>query len=401
GARQEKASRLQQILDWLGPDFDGVVAIDEAHALANAAGEKGARGDRGPSEQGKAGLRLQNALPRARVLYVSATGATTVANLGYASRLGLWGGADFPFPTRASFVTAMEAGGVAAMEVLARDMKALGLYTSRALSYAGVEYEIVEHALTSAQIEIYDAYADAFSIIHNNLEDALKATGISNEDGGALNGNAKGAARSAFEGAKVRFFNHLVTAMKVPTLIRWIEKDLAEGLAPVVQLVSTGEAMTDRRLAEVPVSEWHDLQIDVTPREYVMDYLMHSFPVALFEPYSDEDGNMRSRPAVDAGGQPVLCQEALAQRDELIEYLGALPPVQAALDQIIHHFGTDRVAEVTGRSRRIVRKTTQGQSRLCVESRPGSANQGETAAFMDGKKPILVFSDAGGTGRSY
>ena len=401
GARQEKASRLQQILDWLGPDFDGVVAIDEAHALANAAGEKGARGDRGPSEQGKAGLRLQNALPRARVLYVSATGATTVANLGYASRLGLWGGADFPFPTRASFVTAMEAGGVAAMEVLARDMKALGLYTSRALSYAGVEYEIVEHALTSAQIEIYDAYADAFSIIHNNLEDALKATGISNEDGGTLNGNAKGAARSAFEGAKVRFFNHLVTAMKVPTLIRWIEKDLAEGLAPVIQLVSTGEAMTDRRLAEVPVSEWHDLQIDVTPREYVMDYLMHSFPVALFEPYSDEDGNMRSRPAVDAGGQPVLCQEALAQRDELIEYLGALPPVQAALDQIVHHFGTDRVAEVTGRSRRIVRKTTQGQSRLCVETRPGSANQGETAAFMDGKKPILVFSDAGGTGRSY
>jgi predicted RNA methylase len=401
GARQEKASRLQQILDWLGPDFDGVVAIDEAHALANAAGEKGARGDRGPSEQGKAGLRLQNALPRARVLYVSATGATTVANLGYASRLGLWGGADFPFPTRASFVTAMEAGGVAAMEVLARDMKALGLYTSRALSYAGVEYEIVEHALTSAQIEIYDAYADAFSIIHNNLEDALKATGISSEDGGALNGNAKGAARSAFEGAKVRFFNHLVTAMKVPTLIRWIEKDLAEGLAPVIQLVSTGEAMTDRRLAEVPVSEWHDLQIDVTPREYVMDYLMHSFPVALFEPYSDEDGNMRSRPAVDAGGQPVLCQEALAQRDELIEYLGALPPVQAALDQIVHHFGTDRVAEVTGRSRRIVRKTTQGQSRLCVETRPGSANQGETAAFMDGKKPILVFSDAGGTGRSY
>ena len=51
--------------------------------------------------------------------------------------------------------------------------------------------------------------------------------------------------------------------------------------------------------------------------------------------------------------------------------------------------------------RRIVRKTTHGQSRLCVETRPGSANQGETAAFMDGKKPILVFSDAGGTGRSY
>ncbi|WP_458429962.1 strawberry notch-like NTP hydrolase domain-containing protein, partial [Pseudomonas aeruginosa] len=38
-----------------------------------------------------AGVRLQHALPRARVLYVSATGATDPANLCYAARLGLWG----------------------------------------------------------------------------------------------------------------------------------------------------------------------------------------------------------------------------------------------------------------------------------------------------------------------
>ena len=56
--------------------------------------------------------------PDARVVYVS-TGATTVHNLAYAQRLGLWGGADFPFATRAEFVEAIEAGGVAAMEVLA------------------------------------------------------------------------------------------------------------------------------------------------------------------------------------------------------------------------------------------------------------------------------------------
>jgi P-loop containing NTP hydrolase pore-1 len=35
------------------------------------------------SQQGRAGLRLQHALPNARVVYVSATGATTVHNLGY------------------------------------------------------------------------------------------------------------------------------------------------------------------------------------------------------------------------------------------------------------------------------------------------------------------------------
>ena len=97
-----------------------------------------------------------------------------------------------------------------------------------------------------------------------------------------------------------------------------------------------------------------------------------------------------------------MCREAVARRDRLIEKLASLPPVHGALDQIVQRFGTDMVAEVTGRSRRIVRKTTPGGiDRLAVENRPGGANLAETQAFMDDVKRILVFSDAGGTGRSY
>ena len=81
----------------------------------------------------------------------------------------------------------------------------------------------------------------------------------------------------------------------------------------------------------------------------------------------------------------------------MIERLASLPPVPGALDQIVQRFGTDMVAEVTGRSRRIIRKG----DRLAVENRAPSANLAETAAFMDDQKRILVFSDAGGTGRSY
>ena len=136
--------------------------------------DPGASGEKKPSQQGQAGLRLQHALHDARILYVSATGATTVQNLAYAARLGLWGTGDFPFATRADFVAAMEKGGVAAMEVLARDLKALGLYAARSLSFEGIEYEIVEHTLTQEQIRIYDAYADAFQIIHKNLNEALE-----------------------------------------------------------------------------------------------------------------------------------------------------------------------------------------------------------------------------------
>jgi hypothetical protein len=43
---------------------------------------------------------------------------------------------------------------------------------------------------------------------------------------GTLNAQAKSAARSAFESAKQRFFNHLITAMKTPSLISAVERDL-------------------------------------------------------------------------------------------------------------------------------------------------------------------------------
>ena len=399
-AQGDRGSRLQQIVDWLGGDFDGVIVFDESHAMQNAAGGKSERGDQEASQQGRAGLRLQHALPDARILYVSATGATTVQNLAYAQRLGLWGDDTFPFANRSEFVEAIEAGGVAAMEVLARDLKALGLYTARSLSYHGVQYEMLEHRLSDEQTRIYDAYAGAFSVIHNNLNAALEAANVTGASG-TLNRQAKSAARSAFESAKQRFFNHLITAMKAPTLIDAIQGDLAAGHASVIQLVSTGAALTERRLAEIPTEEWADVQVDITPREYVLDYLEHSFPTQLYEPFTDDEGNLSSR-AVFEDGRPVHSKDALARRSRLIERLASMPPVHGALDQIIQRFGTDVVAEVTGRSRRIVRKTgPDGMSRLAVENRPASANLSEAQAFMDDLKRVLVFSDAGGTGRSY
>ena len=49
---------------------------------------------------------------------------------------------------------------------------------------------------------------------------------------------------------------------------------------------------------------------------------------------------------------------------ELLPGNRKLPPVQGALDQIVQRFGTEQVAEITGRSRRIVRKG----ERLTVEN---------------------------------
>src|SRR5260370_2297687 len=152
--------------------------------------------------------------------------------------------------------------------------------------------------------------------------------------------------------------------MRTPTSIKAIEGDLDAGHAAIVQIVSTGEALMERRLADIPTEDWGDVQVDITPREYVLDYLAYSFPTQLFERYTDSEGNLSSRP-VYRDGQPVHGRDALERRDRLIERLAALAPVQGALDQIVQRFGTDTVAEVTGRSRRILR-TSQRPS---VENR--------------------------------
>src|SRR3546814_13875857 len=57
---------------------------------------------------------------------------------------------------------------------------------------------------------------------------------------------------------------------------------------------------------------------------------------------------------------------------------------------------------VRARSRRVVpRCNDDGTVRFAVENRPASAALHETDAFQNDTKPILVFSEAGGTGRSY
>ncbi len=392
------ATRLDQILAWASDDFDGVIVFDEAHAMANAAGGEGSRGKFKGSEQGIAGVRLQNFLPRARVLYASATGASDVNNLAYATRLGLWG-PETAFANREAFVADIRDGGIAAMELVARDLKSLGLYTARALSFAGVEYEILEHRLSEDQIAVYDAYAEAWAIIHANLREALEATRIvDSETGGTLDSGAKSAALSIFEGTKQRFFAQLLLSMKLPSLLPAIDAAIAEGNAVVVQLVSTAEAMLNRRLADLSDEERETLEIDLSPREYVIDYLAKSFPVRLMAVFTDENGNPRSEPMSDEQGAPVMCRSALAARDRMIEQLCALPPIATALDAIIERFGVDQVAEVTGRTRRLI-VGRDGPQKL--QSRSPRANVAETQAFMDGTKRILVFSDAGGTGRSY
>jgi hypothetical protein len=397
-AKENKKSRVQQIIDWVGTDWEGCLNFDESHLLGNCVGEEGERGRTKASAQGLAGTDLINRLPKARVTYLSATGAAKVSSLSYCQRLGLWQTSAFPFKSREQFISSMESSGVAALEIVAQDLKRLGLYLARTLSFDGVKFETISHELTPTQERIWDIYAQAFQYIHQELGNVFIASNIQSQTGKCYNSRAKSNVISAFEGMKQRFFNSLLCAAKAPTLIDNIERDLAAGHACVVQLVSTNEALLERKLADLPTSQDRDLRaVDFTPREGVIDYLMNTFPTKLYRVYQDDKGNSKSELVLDEHGNPVDSQEAIAIRDALIERISLLPPVNGLLDQINWHFGADRVSEVTGRSKRILLKDGKYQ----LTPRSSSSNIAETTAFQADEKQILVFSQAGGTGRSY
>jgi len=99
------------------------------------------------------------------------------------------------------------------------------------------------------------------------MEAALEATNVIDAvSGDTLNAGAKGAARSRFESVKQRFFQQLLMSMKLPSLFPAMEGHIAEDMACVIQLVSTGEAMLDRRLADRDEDD-SDEDIDLSPRE--------------------------------------------------------------------------------------------------------------------------------------
>lgn len=95
-------TRLKQLVQWCGPNFDGCIIFDECHKAKHLVPSNGK-----PTQTGIAVLQLQEELPNARIVYASATGASEPRNMGYMVRLGLWGEGT-QFKDFAQFLTAVE-----------------------------------------------------------------------------------------------------------------------------------------------------------------------------------------------------------------------------------------------------------------------------------------------------
>ncbi|CAI9087968.1 OLC1v1022187C2 [Oldenlandia corymbosa var. corymbosa] len=263
-ASSEKGrSRLQQLVQWCGPEYDGLIIFDECHKAKNLVPEAGGQ----PTRTGEAVLEIQARLPQARVIYCSATGASEPRNLGYMVRLGLWG-AGTSFLNFRDFLGSMEKGGVGALELVAMDMKARGMYVCRTLSYKGAEFEVVEVPLEDKMMESYKKAAEFWAELRVELMSAS-----------AFLTNAKPNTSQLWRlywANHQRFFRHLCLSAKVPALVRLAKQALADSKCVVIGLQSTGEARTEEAVSK------YGLELDdfvSGPRELLLKFVEENYPL--------------------------------------------------------------------------------------------------------------------------
>ncbi|CAA6668669.1 unnamed protein product [Spirodela intermedia] len=251
-------SRLQQLLQWCGSEYDGLLIFDECHKAKNLIPETGSQ----PTRTGEAVLEIQARLPEARVIYCSATGASEPRNMGYMVRLGLWG-AGTCFPKFHDFL-----GGVGALELVAMDMKARGMYVCRTLSYKGADFEVIEAPLEEKMMNMYNKAAEFWAELRVEL---LSASAFLYEEKPTSNQLWR-----LYWASHQRFFRHMCMSAKVPAVVRLAKQALLENKCAVIGLQSTGEARTEEAVTK------YGLELDdfvSGPKELLVKLVEENYPL--------------------------------------------------------------------------------------------------------------------------
>jgi hypothetical protein len=392
--------RIDRIMRWLGTD--GLEIFDEGHRAKHVfAGENGKA-----TQTGAAVLEIQDPLkyPDIRVIYSSATAAGEVRHLAYQVRLGLWGeGTSFPLGF-AQFAEEIESGGIGAMEMIARDLKAMGRYLCGNLSYGidpesglAVEYREVIHLLTARQREMYNNMARAWQEVLKNFNRALDITNSSRA--------SRLSAHGQFWAEHQRCFRNLIIAFKVPTLIREIETALGEKKSVVVSVTGTGEAQTKKQTERAASEEEAIDDLDFSPRETLSRLVENCFPVKVFQEETDaHTGATVYVPVLDESGNHLESRAARELKRELLDRLSLLEVPEHPLDHLVNYFGTENVAEMTGRKKRLIR-TLSGRLEYRARQIPGVPNRlinlHEKNCFQNKGKRIVIMSEVASTGDSF
>ncbi|VFQ58762.1 unnamed protein product [Cuscuta campestris] len=187
--------------------------------------------------------------------------------MGYMVRLGLWG-TGTAFANFRDFLGAMEKGGVGALELVAMDMKARGMYVCRTLSYKGVEFEVVEVPLEPQMMDIYKKAAEFWAELRVEL---LSASTLITE----TKPNSSQLWRLYWANHQ-RFFRHICMSAKVPAIVRLAKQALKENKCVVIGLQSTGEARTEEAISKYGL----ELEDFISgPRELLLKFVEENYPL--------------------------------------------------------------------------------------------------------------------------
>ncbi|MBA0783450.1 hypothetical protein Gotri_001160 [Gossypium trilobum] len=166
------------------------------------------------------------------------------------------------------FTVALEKGGVGALELVAMDMKARGMYVCRTLSYKGAEFEVIEAPLEAEMEAMYKKAAELWAELRVEL---LSAS--------AFHSNEKPNPSQLWRmywSSHQRFFRHMCMSAKVPATVRLAKQALKEDKCVVIGLQSTGEARTEEAVTK------YGLELDdfvSGPRELLLKFVDENYPL--------------------------------------------------------------------------------------------------------------------------
>jgi hypothetical protein len=316
---------------------------------------------------------------------------------------------------------------------------------ARTLSWEGAEFQTVEVPLDSHQCQVYDRGVKWWTDCKNELQDVLKIVG---------NGSSNGQIWRTFWAAHQRFFKELAICAKVPFLAKDAYKLIhEEGCCVVFGLQGTGEAGMQSLMAitegennhngsnnkkksthnnrknQLPEDTKRFSTLMSTVEAGLTNFVLQHFPVTLPSPevptlpnrlpINEEERlqyaiiqasitRIKSMPPPEP--HPVL----IAKRQVLLDAIRNMDLPPNPLDDLIDRLGgVDQVAEMTGRSGRIVRDNSgknfvyskrvidkSSKTKAAVDDSEERINIIERCLFMDGKKSVAIISDAASTGVS-
>ncbi|CAN6455835.1 unnamed protein product [Victoria cruziana] len=350
-ASSEKGrSRLQQLIQWCGPEYDGPLIFDEAR------------------------------LPEARVVYCSATGASEPRNMGYMVRLGLWG-AGTSFPQFHDFLAA-EFWAELRVELLTANAYLFDEKPNPSLLwrlYWASHQRFFRHLCMAAKVPAAVRLAKQAL-----LEDKCVVIGL----------QSTGEART--EEAVTKYGIEMDDFVSGP---RELLLKLVEENYPLPQKPNAFPEEKKRLLCCSCCGKRVHSSCLVPP---LVDLPVEKWSCPSCKEETDDYMQQRQAYLAEISKRYETAKE---RKSKILDIIRSLDLPNNPLDDIIDQLGgPDNVAELTGRRGMLVRASTgKGvvyQARNTKEVAMEMVNMHEKEMFMDGKKLVAIISEAGSAGVS-